>query len=305
MPRMQAGRLDITLLKSLLLLLVVISASSVYAAQPRLVIAKTEVPQHLSAHGRYLLGQTGWVSRLSLQISKSGSARVLTRDSDDLRVILGEGQLARSSLAAGDGEEFTLRTADSLLRPIVRRFDVATTYTPVPLVENRFERRDSVSFEYEIRVLGTDGTEKFKKILTGEYHFPEIQETLEQRKQRRFRNPDSLQGVSNGVVDQMVNAIVVRINPITVIAVRDGFFVIDRGEDSGVSPGDRLQVYTESETIVHNGKRSVIPGQPLAEAKIYEVHEDVSFVRLLQTADDAPEQEVQVGYTLRFPGATQ
>ncbi len=283
-------------------------ASTASAAQPRLVFAAEQTPEQLSAHERHLLQQTDWVSRLQTSLQKSRSIVLLTRDVEDIELILQEKQLAESDLGAGDDSSgFKLDIADSILRPVVKRFDVHTTYGAIPLVDNIFERNDTVTLEFAVEVIGIDGTVRFTKAISDSFSYPSTEATLEQKRSGHFRAAGPVRASSDTIVARLVDAVVTRINPITVLDVQADYFVIDRGVDSGLSTGDRMQVFASPQQIKHPNTGAIqrIPGARIGEATITKVHEDVSFATLVQDAEGGELAEIKVGYILRFIGGQE
>ena len=291
-----------------ILLVLTVFASTASAAQPRVVFATEHAPEQLSAHERHLLQQTDWVSQLRMSLQQSRTVVVLTRDVEDLESILQEKQLADSDFGASDDSSgFRLNIADSILRPVVKRFDVHTTYEAIPLVDNIFERNDTVTVELAVEVIGIDGTVRFTKAVSDRFSYPSTEATLEQKRRGHFRAAGPVRARSDTIVASLVDAIVTRINPITVLDIQAGYFVVDRGAASGLSAGDRMQVFSSPRQIKHpnTGATQRIPGARVAEATITEVHEDVSFATIAQDAEGGELAEVKVGYILRFIGAQE
>ena len=281
-------------------------ANTASAQQPRVVISSVEIPDRLSAHERYLLKQVDWVTELRNQLQQSRSVILLSRDARSLEAILAEKRLADSDLSrGGSSEQFGLQVGDSILRPIVRKFDVWTNYQPVELLDNVDERTDSVSIEYTIRIVGADGVERFSKDVSTSFEYPAVEETLEEKRQGRFRDVGPLRPRSNAMVSELVAAIALRINPITIVDVQDTYFVIDRGRDSGISAGDRFQVYGSSRVVEHavNNRKIRIPGARIGEAEITEAHDDIAFARMVVADSENP--SIEAGFTLRTQGDVQ
>lgn len=281
-------------------------ADSALSQQPRLVISSVEVPEHLSAHERYLLNELDWVAELRTQLQQSRSVILLARDQKSIESILQEKQLADSDLGRGDDpDRFGLVTGDSILRPIVKKFEVWTNHKPIELLDDVDERTDIVTIEYAIRIMGTDGVERFSKEVSARYDFPTIEETSEEKRRGRFRNAEPLRSRSDALVSELVGAVALRINPITVIDVQESYFVIDRGLDGGITTGDRFQVFAPSKVVEHavNKRKIRIPGKRIGEAEITEAHDDIAFAKMIVT--DASDPEVGVGYTLRTSGDNQ
>ena len=286
-----------------LILLSAAPGNTAMAQPPGLIIAATEFPDDLSAHGRYLLKELDWVAELESQLQQSRSVVLLTRDAKNIQAILQEKNLAESSLSqGGDSADFGLAVADSILRPVVSRFDVRTRYQSIELLDGVYERTDSLSIEYTIRVFAPNGVERFHKDVAMQYTFPAIEETGPEKRTGRFRAAGSLRARSDALVAELVDAITLRINPMTVIDVQARYFVIDRGRAGGIAAGDRFQVYAPSRVVEHavNKRKIRIPGKRIGEARITEVHDDIAFASLVAGAGEKP--TIETGYTLRAAG---
>ncbi len=301
MLRREVAHLRPALAASLLIVVATI-AGNVQAQQPRLVITATESPERLSAHERYLLNEIDWVAQLQSELQQSRSVQVLSRDRKDLQMILEEKRLADSSLASGSGsQQFGLQVSDSLLRPSVTRFDVHTSYRPVELLDDVFERVDTATYEFRVEILAADGVEKFTKDVAGSYTWSTLEETLEEKRQGRYRSAAPLRTRTDAAVAEIVSSISTRINPISVVDVHPDYFVIDRGADAGLSEGDRFRVFAESKIVeLANGSKKRIPGIAVGEAVITEIHDDIAFAKFMTGSGE--EVAIKAGYTLRVTG---
>lgn len=292
------------LVPTMAVLVISLALEPVNAQQPRVVIAAEKIPGSLSAHERYLLSQLDWVGTLESRLQSSRSVQILSRDAYDMRAILEEQRLAESSLAAESGQQFGLKVSDSVLRPTLVKFDVYTSYQPVELLDDVFERSDSVRFEFKVEVIGVDGAVRFSRNVSGRYAWPTIEESVDEKRQGRYRTAQPLKARTDEAVGEIVDAISIRINPISIVDVNPDYFVIDRGADAGLAIGDQYKVFARSKIVeLPNGTKKRIPGITVGEAVVTEVHEDIAFATF--SPIEGREMGIEVGFTLRESGASK
>ena len=258
------------------------------AENPRLVITDLEVPRTLSERERSLVRQIDLVQVIREGLLDSSSFRVLVRENKGVQAIIRERQIQDSPLAReGKTTQLGLDSAEYFLEPTLQSFSVRTSYEKLELISGMYERRDSASMQLAVRVFDAGGNSVFEETVSASASYPPREAT--EADKARATPPDAgpIRKAALRMARGVVDAIVARINPITVVDVQTDAFVIDRGRKNGFDEHTRFIVYGPTRVKKHpeRGDEIRLPGERIGEAKLAALFEDRAELTL--TSGDA------------------
>jgi hypothetical protein len=266
------------------------AAPAAMAAQPpRLVISDLKVPTQLSAQERALLRQLPLVEVISESLTDSRSFRVQVRDDAGVQAILRELQIQKSSVAReGKAKPMGLDAPDYILEPTVTRLRSTTRFEKLELLAGMYTRIDAGDLEMQVRIYDMGGNVVFEETASAIAQYAKQEATEEQKRRGAAPSPAPMLRASRTASGAIVNAIVARINPITVLEVQDKVFIIDRGRNNGFDDKTAFVVYSQPRTIKNpnTGADHTVPGKRIGEARVVAMHEEVSELQFID-ADGA------------------
>lgn len=267
---------------------------------PRLVITQLHVDQSVGARERSLLRQLPLVEVISRTLTSTRSFRVQVRDDAAVQALIQEIQVQHSPLSReGREKRFGLDAPDYILIPTLKALRTRTQYVKAELIAGMYERRDSGELELHVRVFDVGGNAVFERTVRESIGFGRAQEANEEQKQNNPPPPiGPIRVAAEKASLSIANAIIERTNPITVLMVRGGVLIIDRGQSSGFDENTVFSVHSKPEQVDHptTGKKHNIPPQDLGEAVIVKIHEDSAELKLVK--GDA--RDVPVGSIVRI-----
>lgn len=274
-------------------------ATTAAAERPRIVITRIQLEQALSDRERQGLMQVDLIQVLREALLDSRSFTVLTRDNASVQSIVEEMNLGDSPLAA-DGAESPggLEVASYFLQPTVKQFRLTTRYEPMEMLPDVYERHDSADLEIAVLVFDGSGQTLFEERVSRSRSFAPVEADETARRRNAPRHLADVKAETRDMLRSIVDAMVTRINPITVIDVQQRAFIIDRGRNNGFDESTRFWVFAPSRTVRHptTGEDIVVPGDRVGMAKISKLYEDVAEATLVH----GDPGQVEAGMTLRI-----
>ncbi len=295
MHSMLRGTLASALLAAVLLVPLELVAQ---AERPRLAILDLAAATGLNNRETQVAAQVDVVQKLREGLIDSGSFLVVARDDRNLQAIARERVIANADSDPAAQVRLGLDTADYYLEPVWSRFDLATSYTEVPLLEGSYDRSDSADLELTARVFDDAGNILFEERVSRIVRYPNIEADEAARTRNAARAIGPIADAAAGLVDDVITAMISRINPIVVLDAQAASFVIDRGKNNGFDKDTRFSVFAQARTVVHptTGEPRTIPGSRIGEAQVVEIYEEVAELKLV-TGDNSA---VPVGAIVRI-----
>jgi hypothetical protein len=285
---------------ALLAALLLATGSVVAAEMPRLVIAPLKMPVKLTTVERKLLGEVDLVGIISEGLTDSRSFRIQVRDEAGVQALLHEKQVQASPLArgrAGEGERRSavagstrsdaaigLDATNYILEPTLQLFTISTRFEKQELIAGMYDRIDTAQLQLAVRIIDLGGNVVFQETVHANPKFGRREATEEDK---RRAQPPPLAPIRDAVTKaarSVVDAIVARINPITVLDVQGKTLVIDRGSKNGFDDNTVFSVYGEARQVANKttGAMHLIPGRLIGKAKVIALHEDVAELEMTE-----------------------
>lgn len=268
------------------------------AQRPRLVITQMQFPENMSVIEQQLVSQIDFIQVFREAMLDSRTFSPLLRDDVSVQALLQEKTISDSPLAVDADSLMGLVTTDYFLEPVLRDFNIRTSYSRMELRDDLYERSDSVSIELSATIYNTQGEYQFEQRESFERSFPVVVADESARQTDALRNVTAIREGSSELVRGIVDGIVTRVNPLTILRVYEEYFLIDRGRNNGFNEGSRFMVFEPSETITHpvTGAAQVIPGRRIGEATVLQIYEDSAELRMSPSINST----INTGYTIRL-----
>jgi hypothetical protein len=255
------------------------------AESPRMVITPLHVESPVGSRERALLRVMPLVDVLRHTLTNTHSFRVQVRDDAAVRELIRELQVQQSPLAReGREKRFGLDTPDYILIPTLKSLRTRTEYTKADLIAGMYERRDSGELELHVQVLDLGGTVVFERSAREIINFGRPREATEEQKRANAPPPvGPVRAAAEKASQRLVNALIARTNPITVLRVRGDVLVIDRGAGSGFDQNTVFTVLSPPEEEEHptTGRKYRISATDFGEARVVRIGDDTAELRLV------------------------
>ncbi|MEJ0040432.1 MAG: CsgG/HfaB family protein [Gammaproteobacteria bacterium] len=276
-------RITLRFVLALLLTVVAVGVRPALAQSPRLVITDLKIATSLDAQEKNLLRQVNLTQVLREGLTDSRSFRVGVRENESVQAILRERQIQGSPLARdGKNDKLGLDTAEYFLEPTLQAFSVRTRFEKAELLSGMYSRTDSATMQLVVRVFDAGGNTVFEETSNGSAAFPRSEASDEDK--ARAAPPDAAPIVRAArlMARQVIDALIARINPITVVDVQSTVFIIDRGRNNGFDRSTRFMVYgpPRMKTIGDTGNTIRVAGEQVGEAELSELFEDTASLKL-------------------------
>ncbi len=253
------------------------------AQSPRLVINDLKVATSLNAQERDLLRQVNLTHVLREGLTDSRSFRVGVRENEGVQAIIREKQIQSSPLAReGKNNKLGLDTPEYFLEPTLQAFSVRTRFEKAELISGMYSRTDSATMQLVVRVFDAGGNTVFEETSNASAAFPRSEASEEDKARAAPPDPAPIIRAARSMARQVVDAIVARVNPITVVDVQPAVFVIDRGRNNGFDKNTHFLVYgpPRMKTIGDTGNTLRVPGEQVGEAELSQLFEDTAELKL-------------------------
>jgi hypothetical protein len=263
---------------------------------PRVAILALGGLDRLDQRETAMIRQVDVVQQLRERLIDSRSFWVVMRDQQGIDAVLGERDIAAVDDPA-KADVLGLDTADFFLEPTLT-FNLVTSYEPLPLLDDIYQRSDRAEVELAVRVFDDVGNIRFEERVQQSIRYEPIQADEEARRRNGARPVEPVHAAMRSLVGSVVGAIVARINPITVLDVQPLGFIIDRGKNNGFDESTRFMVFGQPRVVVNpnTGEERTIPGARIGEAKVVEIYEDVAELSLVSGSNSS----VTVGAIVRI-----
>lgn len=209
---------------------------------PTLTISPVTFSDSVTKRQRDRLDEEALLSSLRKGLLGTGKFDIATVESDLLNEITDLQEYNRINRAPGSsGAGDDLSTIDYMVRPIVRRFIFASSFKPVPNMVNKYRRSDFGSIRLTLEIYDIE-TATLRVALNISERFGTDEYIVGSRSPARPSRARLISmldkaGISFG--DQLNSFLY----PMRVLLVRDDRIWINRGQDSTLRKGQRLDVF--------------------------------------------------------------
>lgn len=233
-----------------------------------------------------MLGDLRLVEILSESLTDSRSFQVQVRDNAGVQELLKEREVQRSPLGSKRKNKFevNLDTPDYILQPTLQAFSVSTRFEKLDVIAGMYDRIDTGNLQLHVRIIDLRGNVKFEDTARISAKFPRVEATEEQKRNATAPPTKPIRDAAILAAQGVVDSIVARVNPITVLAVHSSELVIDRGRNSGFDEKTIFGVYGPPKTGPHpnTGVMMWVGGEFIGQARVAALHEESTQLEMIK-----------------------
>lgn len=224
-------------------------------------------------------------AEIEAAIQKNRKFNLLSRKSTVMESIRDEQKFAKSDLAKGNAaHEGGFDNAHYLMLPTVQNFVFHRETKPVPNIENKYLRQDSGKLVVSVQVVDTTSG-AIMSTLSASANFATKQSVVNERggiaNSAHFNH--MAQTVATALAEQLSNAVF----PMRIINVVGGQVWLNRGEGTGMLPGDEFVVYRPGVALIDpdTGENLGSAETEIGRIKIERIKPKFSEAKVVKVAD--------------------
>ena len=262
----------------------------------RVSVADLAVSDGLSVANKKQILNSNLISSIENALRNGRKFELVTRREDAMAEIRKEQELAKSGLAAGDAAtEGQLANAQAIVKVKVESFAFGRSATKIPNLEGKYKVSDSASLGLSVQIIDTT-----RGVVTASFPIKSSASTG-----TSIRN--GVGGASQAVLNQAIeraaaslaNQVSDTIFPITVLQVKGKRIWVNRGNDSGMTKGEKFIIFEPGEALIdpQTGENLGTAEMEVGEAVVTRINPKVT---VMDITKGNPE-EIASGFLLRRP----
>ena len=239
--------------------------------KPTISILEPRVSSEIKGYLNKFISPGMLENELISSVQSTNKFNILTRKKKNLRDIRSEQQFANSSLSKGGAaKEGQMSASNFVISTEITKFIFYRKNTAIPNISNKYKQKDSGSIKVNVEILDTEsGVLKRTFILKESF-------SLKQKmtnKKTSFPHKSNIDKMYRKIALKMVNELIEYLFPMLVIDIDDENVYLSRGQGSGLSKGDKLNVYHAGKELFdpYTGESLGASERKLGVLKIVEV----------------------------------